>query len=82
MSLVLAQGGSAFFAFASVWLLTRSLGSEGYGGVVAVIAASQMVQVLLNWTTTAVVRFGVEEFVETGKIARTFWLRFFILVRI
>ncbi|HEV7643238.1 MAG TPA: oligosaccharide flippase family protein [Pyrinomonadaceae bacterium] len=80
VSLVLAQGGSAFFAFASVWLLTRSLGSEGYGGVVAVIAASQMVQVLVNWTNTAVVRFGVEEFVETGKIARTFWLRFFILV--
>ncbi len=80
LSLVLAQGGSAFFAFASVWLLTRSLGSEGYGGVIAVIAASQMVQVLVNWTNTAVVRFGVEEFVETGKIARTFWLRFFILV--
>jgi O-antigen/teichoic acid export membrane protein len=79
-SLVLAQGGSALFAFASVWLLTRSLGSEGYGSVVAVIAASQVVQVLVNWTALAVVKFGVDEFVETTKIARTFWVRFIILV--
>ena len=28
----------------------------------------------------ALVRFGVDEFIETEKIARTFWLRLFILV--
>jgi O-antigen/teichoic acid export membrane protein len=80
ISLVLSQGGSALFAFASVWLITKILGAEGYGGVVAVIAASQVAQVLVNWTSYAVVRFGVDEFIETEKIARTFWLRFFILV--
>lgn len=79
LSLVLAQAGSAFFAFASVWLITKTLGAAGYGGVVAVIAASQVAQVLVNWTSYAVVRFGVEEFIETEKIARAFWLRFFIL---
>jgi O-antigen/teichoic acid export membrane protein len=79
ISLILAQGGSALFAFASVWLITKTIGAEGYGGVVAVIAASQVAQVLVNWTSVAVVRFGVDEFIETGKIARTFWLRFFIL---
>jgi O-antigen/teichoic acid export membrane protein len=77
--LVLAQFGGAFFAFASVWLLSRRIGSEGYGGVVAIIAASQVAQILINWTSIAVVRFGVEEFVETGRIAHTFWLRFFVL---
>jgi O-antigen/teichoic acid export membrane protein len=80
LSLILAQGGGAFFAFASVWLLTRTLGSTGYGGVVAIIAASQVAQMLSNWTIVAVVRFGVEEFIETGKIARIFWVRFLLLI--
>jgi len=80
VSLVLTQAGSAFFAFASVWLITKTLGSEGYGGIIAIIAASQVAQVLVNWTSVAVVRFGVDEFIETEKIARTFWLRLLILL--
>lgn len=80
LSLVISQAASAFFAFGSVWLITRSLGSEKYGGVAAVIAASQIVQVLINWTILAVVRFGVEEFIETEKITRTFWHRLLILL--
>ena len=79
ISLVFSQGGSVIFAFASVFLLTRVLGSDGYGSVVAIIAASQVAQVLVNWTSFSLVRFGVDEFVETQKIARTFWVRFAIL---
>ena len=80
ISLVLTQGGSAFFSFASIWLITKYLGSEGYGSIVAVVAASQVAQVLIGWTSIAVVRFGVDEFIETGKIARVFWLRLIILL--
>ena len=80
LSLVLSQGGSAFFAFASVWLISKTIGSEGYGGVVAIIAASQVAQILVSWTSIAVVRFGTEEFIETSKIARAFWMRLFILL--
>ena len=80
LSLVGFQIGSAVFSFASVWLITRYLGSTGYGGVVAVIAASQVAQVMVNWTSAAVVRFGVDEFVENATIARTFWVRSIILV--
>lgn len=79
ISLVLAQAGSALFSFGAVWLITRHLGSEGYGGIVAIIAASQVAQVLVNWTSVAVVRFGVDEFIETEKIARTFWVRLIVL---
>lgn len=78
--LVLAQAGSAFFSFASVWLVTRYLGAESYGGIVALVAASQTVQIFVNWTVYALVRFGVDEFVETGKIVQTFWLRLFFLL--
>ena len=80
ISLVVFQMASAVFSFAAVWIITRYLGSEGYGGIVAVIAASQVAQIFVNWTGVAVVRFGVDEFVETAKIARTFWVRFFVLV--
>jgi O-antigen/teichoic acid export membrane protein len=80
ISLFVFQIGSAFFSFAAVWLITRHLGSEGYGGIVAIIAASQVAQVLVNWTCVAVVRFGVDEFVETATIARTFWIRSIVLV--
>lgn len=80
ISLVLTQGGSVIFAFAGVWLLTHEFGSQGYGGIVAVIAASQIAQVCVNWTSFSLVRFGVDEFVETQKIAKVFWARFSILV--
>jgi O-antigen/teichoic acid export membrane protein len=79
LALILSQGASAVFSFGAVWLITFYLGSEGYGGVVAVIAASQVAQIFVNWTALAVVRFGVDEFIETAKIARTFWIRFIAL---
>lgn len=75
LTLVLAQGGTAFFSFASVWLITKTLGSEGYGAIVAIIAASQLIQIFVNWSGTALARFGIEEFVETGKISKSFWTR-------
>ena len=78
--LVLAQGASAVLAFASIWISTRYLGPAGYGGVVAIIAASLAVGYLtVNWTAASLSRYGIEEFVETGKIAKTFWTRFLIL---
>lgn len=79
LTLVVTQIGSAAFSFVAVWIITRYLGSEGYGGIVAVIAASQVAQVLVNWTSIAVVRFGVDEFIETERIVRTFWIRFIVL---
>jgi len=78
-SLVAYQILSAAFSFATVWLITRHIGSEGYGGIIAIIAASQVAQVFVNWTCTAVVRFGVDEFIDTQKISRTFWVRAIVL---
>lgn len=74
-TLVGAQVAVAAFSFASVWLITRMLGTEGYGGVVAIIAASQVAQMFVGWTGIALARYGVEEFVGTGKISDSFWAR-------
>lgn len=41
----------------------------------AVIAASQVAQIFVNWTGIALVRCGVEEFVRTGHITDSFWAR-------
>jgi O-antigen/teichoic acid export membrane protein len=76
-----AQVAAALLSFGSVWLATHYLGADGYGGVVALIAGSQLVLLLgVNWTSLTVARFGCEEFVETGSIAVTFWTRLAILV--
>lgn len=79
-ALLVAQFASATFAFASVWILTRFSGSKGYGTVVAIIAASQIVQVFVNWSGYSLVRFGTEEFNSTARISGIFWLRFWILI--
>lgn len=77
--LVGAQVASALFSFAAVWLATRLLGATGYGGVVAIIAASQAIaQLAVNWSSFSLSRYGVEEFVETGRVAKAFWTRFWI----
>lgn len=79
--LVGAQFASAFLAFAAVWVATQYLGPAGYGGVVAIIAASQWAgQLTLHWTGLSLVRYGCDEFIETGTITKTFWARLFILV--
>ena len=73
--LIATQALLAIFSFASVWLVTRYLGAEGYGAVLATIATSQFVQIFVNWSIPSLSRFGIEEFVETGKITRSFWAR-------
>lgn len=81
LTLVAAQVASGLLSFISVWLATRLLGSTGYGGVVAIIAASQAIgQLTVNWTSTSLSRFGVEEFVQAGSISKPFWTRFWIFV--
>lgn len=71
---------SAALSFGAVWLITKQISTEGYGGVVAVIAASQIVQMFVNWTTVSLSRYGVEEYVKRGNINRAFWARTSILV--
>lgn len=79
--LVGAQAASALLSFAAVWIATHYLGPSGYGGVVAILAASQlMMQLALNWTAVSLSRYGCEEFVETGLVARAFWSRLLILI--
>lgn len=79
-TLVASQIAVALFSFSSVWLVTSYLGTDGYGGIVAVMAGSQVVLIFVNWTCVSLARFGVEEFVETGMITSSFWARTAVFV--
>jgi O-antigen/teichoic acid export membrane protein len=62
-------------------LLTRQLGADRYGHLALLLTASQMLAlVAVNWTQTALVRFGAQEFAETGTVAGTFWTRIWIAI--
>jgi O-antigen/teichoic acid export membrane protein len=74
-SLVATHVATAVSSFASVWIVTRYLGSAEYGSIIAIVAASQLAQIFLNWSSTSLARFGTEEFVQTGYITRSFWSR-------
>lgn len=74
------QIGSAVFSFTIVLVATRFFRTEGYGNIIAILAASQVVLVFVNWTGVALSRYGVEEFVKTGKISNAFVNRGIILL--
>jgi O-antigen/teichoic acid export membrane protein len=79
-ALLFAQAGSALLSLLAVWLATDALGARGYGGVAALIAASQLAgSIAIQWTAASVFRHGCEEFVATGRIAETFWTRLTVL---
>jgi O-antigen/teichoic acid export membrane protein len=74
-----SQGGLAITAFLTTFVLIGNLGIEDYGQISAFISAAQLVQIFLWWTANAMARFGVQEFVESGKISESFWTRTIIL---
>ena len=78
--LVFSQAAIVSFSFASIWLITHHLGTEEYGGIVAIITASQLALLLVSWTSTGLIKFGVEEFIQTGYITKSFQVRTFILI--
>ncbi|MCX7640294.1 MAG: hypothetical protein N2Z23_07625 [Pyrinomonadaceae bacterium] len=80
LTLVFTQAISMCFSFASVWLITVYLGSEGYGSVVLAISISQLIQTTVNWTAVALARHAAEEFVRTGNINYSFWARSAVLI--
>lgn len=80
-ALVAAQVAGALLSFGSVWLAARTLGTAGYGGLAALLAAAEIVAlVAVNWSALAVARYGCDEFVQTGRIASTFWVRLAVVV--
>lgn len=80
LALVGGQFVSAVASFGAVWLVASTLGTDGYGRIVAFIGASQLVaQAAIQWTAISLFRHGCREFVDHGRIAASFWNRLAIL---
>ncbi len=61
-------------------LVTRNLGPERWGIVMLFTSVYQLLFSLgINWTSSAVVRFGKEEFVKEGHLRKTVAARFAII---
>lgn len=72
--------GSAVFGVVSLSLLARLLGADGYGQVTLIVMLGTVCATLfLNWPNAAVVRFGREELLHTGRLQKTFWARAVLL---
>ena len=79
-ALVAGQLAGALLSFWALSIVSQALEAPGYGTVVAILALSQAVaQVALHWSALSLYRHGCEEFVETGRLASTFWTRAFLL---
>jgi O-antigen/teichoic acid export membrane protein len=80
LTLVVSQLGIGLLSFASIWIATRILEADGFGKLSAMLLVSQLIQISIMWTGTALSRYGVQEFVENGDIRSTFWARTLILI--
>lgn len=79
-TLVAGQLASAGLSLVAITMVSHALATTGYGRVVAVLALAQGVsQLALHWTALSLYRHGCEEFVETGRVASSFWNRIWLL---
>ena len=75
-SLVGSNIGIILLSFISIPILVRILGASEYGKLNLFFMICQIAIVaMMRWTSTAVVRFGKEEFMKSGRINETFWAR-------
>ena len=75
-SVSLGNYGGIALSFALNVILAWRLGTEQFGRLALLIMAVQVLASLIaNWTMTALIRFGVQEFARTGSVAETFWGR-------
>lgn len=78
--IVVAQVITSLIAVVLLKISLKHVSASDYGNIVLILAASNTIQVFLNWTCSALVRYGVEEFIADKNITNTFWARAFIFL--
>lgn len=70
------QALASLFSLAYLFLVSRALGPEGFGLVTLFLSIVHLAfNLSVNWGQSAMVRFGKEELLRSGRIAETFWAR-------
>lgn len=71
----------SILSFATTSLLLIYLGSEKYGEIVSLTSFSLLLVILGgDWSAQAMVRFGTEEFINSGRVDRIFWNRLYLIL--
>lgn len=71
--LVLGRCGASALSAIAFACIARVLGAEAYGQyALAVMVATVVATLLINWPNAAIVRFGREELARTGSLSETF----------
>jgi O-antigen/teichoic acid export membrane protein len=74
------QAVGFLFSMVYLTLVTRALGPSGFGVFTVFLSVVHFAfNVGVNWGQSAMVRFGKEELVRSGRIAETFWARQILL---
>ena len=78
-SILSGQLGSMALNLFILSISARALQPAGYGVLsLFLMVVSLLTMLVINWPNQAIVRFGKEEFLKTGKIAEVFWARIVI----
>ena len=81
VSVCLGNYGAILLSLAINVLLARRLGAEGFGHLALFLMVSQILSFFVaNWTVSAVVRFGAQEFMDARCVAQTVWARTALVV--
>jgi O-antigen/teichoic acid export membrane protein len=80
LHIVIAQVITSIIAIVLLKVSLKHVSVADYGNIVLILAASNTIQVFLNWTCSALVRYGVEEFIAEKHINTAFWARAFIFL--
>lgn len=80
-NLVSGQAGTVVIGLVNMAILARVLTTEEMGVYSLFLMVVNLVLILgLNWSDASIVRHGKEEFVQTGRINRSFWARLMLFV--
>jgi len=79
-ALITAQGLSFLLAVTYTAIVVRTLGPQRYGSLALLLGVMQFVFCLcVNWSGTAVLKFGKEELSKNGRMSGVFWARTLII---
>ena len=80
-SVCLGNYGGILLSLAINVLLARRLGADGFGHLALFLMSSQVLSFfVVNWTVSALVRFGAQEFMDARCAPKTLWARTALVV--
>ena len=79
-SLLMFNALAMLVGFGNMFLMTRWLGAAGFGAFNLLLLVVNLTYIFsVNWTNAAMLRFGKEDHLRTGRLNEVFWSRMTVL---